>query len=96
MSNEYANSTADSEAPPSDEYAKGPTQDDKKVSYLCMWLVCYLTHLQAVFHLSYATMQSILKFFSAFFTVLSKVSPVCSVIANKFPGSLHLLHTIYS
>ena len=91
LSNEYATSTA--EAPPSDEYAKGPTEDDQKVSYLCMWLVCYLTHLQAVFHLPYATMQSILKFLSAFFTVLSKISPVCSTIAKKFPGSLHLLHT---
>jgi len=88
VSDDYVTSIA--EALPSDEYT---AEDDRKASYLCVWLIYYLTNLQAVFHLPYNTMQSILNFFSAFFIVLSKISPVCSTIVNKFPRSLHLLHT---
>ena len=47
------------EAPPSDEYTQGLTEDDKKASYLYTWLVSYLTHLQTVFRLPY---DAILKF----------------------------------
>ena len=96
LSDDYALTTTTAEAeqvPPSDDHTLIANEDDRKASHLCVWLVNYLTHLQVVFHLPDGAMQSILKFFSAFFTVLSKISPVCSTIAIKFPRSVHLLHT---
>lgn len=85
--------TTEAEAPPRDDCTQNATKDGRKASHLCIWLVNYLIHLQSVFHLPDGAMQSLLKFFSAFFMVLSKLSPVCSTIAIKFPRSVHLLHT---
>ena len=96
LSEDYALTTTTAEAeqvPLSDDCTLIANEDDRKALHLCIWLVDYLTHLQVVFHLPDGAMQSILKFFSAFFTVLSKISPVCSTIAIKFPRSVHLLHT---
>lgn len=79
------------EEEPSTSTTVEPMEDDRKASQLCDWLVLYFLHLQTVFHMPDKAMISILLFFSTFFTILSKISPVCSVIALKFPKSLYLL-----
>lgn len=76
------------EEPPTITPIAETMEENRKTSQLCDWLVLYFLHLQTVFHLPDKAMILILLFMSTFFSVLSKISPTCSVIAMKFPKTL--------
>ena len=71
-----------------------PNFEDHSCEYyrslaLCEWLIGFLVTLQAKFYFPDSALNIIVKFFSAFFTVLGQTSPFMELLAKNFPSSLH-------
>ena len=58
---------------------------------LSQWLIGFLINLQMKFYLPDRALTLLLKFLSAFFTVLGKFCPLVELLARAFPSSLHSL-----
>lgn len=76
------------DSPPSDVII---TEDEQRSKRLNAWLVMFIVHLQTVFHLTDMATDCILKFLSAFLTVLGRFAPICSSIVEYFPHNLYKL-----
>lgn len=68
-------------------------KDETQVHALSIWLMLFLAHLQATFHLPDGVIKACIMFFKAFFTVLGRYSELCAEIATNFPSTLHRLET---
>lgn len=84
--------TSECDEPPSEV---GEKSEDSTLCALSRWLLVFLVHLQAQFHLSDGILGALLWFLKAFFTVLGRFSSLCAGIAQKLPSSLYKLSHSY-
>ena len=73
----------------------GEESEDSTMCALSRWLLVFLVHLQAQFHLSDGILGALLRFLKAFFRVLGRFSSLCAGITQNVPSSLYKLSHSY-
>ena len=82
------NTACDAPSPP--KFDHNATQCHHSM-VLSQWLIGFLITLQMKFYFPDSALTLLLKFLSAFFTVLGKFCPLVELLARAFPSSLHTL-----
>lgn len=90
-----SNNCSDGNCPVSDAPSV-PNFDGNSTQYhhstiLSQWLIGFLITLQMKFYFPDNALTLLLKFLSAFFTVLGNFSPLMDILSRTFPSSLHSL-----
>lgn len=87
---EFQFAKEDEDTPPS--IASTPSQNEIVSKQLSIWLIIFIVRLRSVFHLSDKVTDYIIKFLAMFLVVLGRFAPICLLVRDFFPNSLHQLN----
>ena len=83
------------DTPPTDD-SNCDGEIELKCNHFRDWLIVFIVHLKAVYHLTETAVESIIKFLYAFFSLLGRFNPICARVAEKFPASLYQLYKYHN